>query len=352
MTFLNGDKKIVVLGTGGTIAGTALNAADNIGYTAAQLGVSQLLAAVPCLSAALAGRSLVIEQVAQIDSKDMSFQLWQQLARRVHHHLSQADVQGIIITHGTDTLEETAYFLHAVLPASQLAAKPVVLTGAMRPALSLAPDGPQNLLDALAVSMTDGACGVVAVCAGTVHAAPDVQKVHSYRLDAFDSGDAGPVAYVEEGAVRLLRNWPWGPRSPSDAGEAMLEKMATFQNWPRVEIVLNYAGASGAQVDALLCQSGASSSNAVPLRGLVVAATGNGTLHRDLHAALLRAQAAGVQVVLATRCANGRVLPMPGRGFPDSEGLSPVKARIALMLALMQGDGEKISLPAPQIPGQ
>lgn len=341
MTSKNSDKKMVVLGTGGTIAGTAVDAADNIGYTAAQLGVSDLLQAVPGLSTVLAGRTLISEQVAQIDSKDMSFAVWQQLALRVNHHLAQADVQGIVITHGTDTLEETAYFLHAVLPASRVAGKPVVLTCAMRPASSLAPDGPQNLMDALAVAATDGASGVVAVCAGTLYGALEVQKVHPYRLDAFNSGDAGPLGYIEEGAVRLLRNWPV---ATADVGESRLENMASPTNWPRVEIVMNYAGASGIQVDALLSHSGAQNPDVPPLRGLVVAATGNGTIHHDLHAALLRAQAAGVQVVLATRCASGQVLPMPGRAFPDSQGLSPVKARVAMMLALMQrGRGDQLA---------
>src|SRR3990167_1666328 len=113
-------EKVLVLATGGTIAGSAASTADNIGYTAAQVGVSQLLAAVPGLDLVLAGRTLEAEQVAQIDSKDMGFAVWQQLAQRVSHHLAQADVAGIVITHGTDTLEETAYFLHAVLPALQL----------------------------------------------------------------------------------------------------------------------------------------------------------------------------------------------------------------------------------------
>jgi L-asparaginase len=105
---------------------------------------------------------------------------------------------GVVITHGTDTLEETAFFLHSVLAP----AKPVVLTCAMRPATALSPDGPQNVRDAIAVAATAGAQGVTVVCAGTVHSGVDVQKVHTYRLDAFASGDAGPIGYVEEGAVR------------------------------------------------------------------------------------------------------------------------------------------------------
>lgn len=309
-------QKIVVLGTGGTIAGTAATAGDNIGYTAAQVGVAQLLAGIPQLQ----GVNLVTEQVAQIDSKDMSFAVWAELAGRCAHWLAQPDVQGIVITHGTDTLEETAYFLQAVLPAN----KPVVLTCAMRPATALAPDGPQNLLDAVAVATAPGLQGVVAVCAGTVHSALDVQKVHTYRLDAFGSGDAGPLGLVEEGAVRWARG---AVPTPAARPPFPIDKLAGQAAWPRVEIVMNYAGASGAVVDALVKDG---------VQGLVVAATGNGTLHHALEAALVKAQAAGVKVLRATRCSGGHVLPTPGDTLPDSGGLSPVKARVALMLELLR----------------
>ncbi len=313
------QQNIVILGTGGTIAGRAASAFDNIGYTAAQVGIEQLVAAVPALTDA---GPVITEQVAQIDSKDMSFAVWAQLALRVNHFLAQPDVQGIVITHGTDTLEETAYFLQRVCHP----AKPVVLTCAMRPATALAPDGPQNVLDAVAVARHAGAQGVVAVCAGTIHSALDVQKVHSYQLDAFSSGDAGPLGYVEEGGVRLLRNWPEAQEHWALSAINIVANLASKVDWPRVEIVMNYAGASGAVVEALLAQG---------VQGLVVAATGNGTLHHALEAALLKAQASGVEVVRASRCLNGRVLPKPGDAIPDSEGLSPVKARVELMLRLL-----------------
>lgn len=322
------SKKIVVLGTGGTIAGTASNSADNIGYTAAQVGVAQLLADVPGLQAHLAGCTLVSEQVAQVDSKDMSFAVWQALAQRVSQHLAQDDVQAVVVTHGTDTLEETAYFLQAVLPPDQINAKPVVLTCAMRPASSLSPDGPQNLLDAVAVALSPGAHGVVAVCGGTVHGALEVQKNHTYKLDAFSSGDAGPLAVVEEGAVRLMKNWPL---ALNNKGLVDIKNIANGGSWPRVEIVMNYAGGSAGVVDALLLPM----PGVPPLRGLVVAATGNGTLHVDLEAALRRAQLQGVAVLRSTRCANGRVLPAAHSEFAHSAGLSPVKARVGLMLTLM-----------------
>jgi L-asparaginase len=287
--------------------------------------VAQLLESLP------GGAALRAEQVAQVDSKDMGFALWQQLAQRCAHWLAQPDVQGIVITHGTDTLEETAYFLQAVL----CPAKPVVLACAMRPATALVPDGPQNLQDAVAVAATPGASGVVAVCAGYIHSALDVQKVHSYKVDAFSSGDAGPVGVVEEGRVRLYRAWPvyaytqnW-PLAQVESAQAAIKNIVTaglpVSDWPRVEIVLSYAGASGLLVDALVAQG---------VQGLVVAGTGNGTVHADVQAGLLRAVAAGVAVVRATRCVFGRVLATPADLIIDSQGLTPLKARIALTLAL------------------
>ena len=308
-------KKIVVLATGGTLAGTAADPHDNIGYQAAQIGIGQLLAAIPALQAL----PLVSEQVAQVDSKDMSLGIWQTLALRCGHWLAQPDVCGVVVTHGTDTLEETAFFLQSVLSPD----KPVVLTCAMRPATALAPDGPQNIVDAVAVAKTGGAQGVLAVCAGTVHAAADVFKQHTYRLDAFSSGDAGPIGYVEEGALRQLRAWP-------DSEGPCLHRMARLAGnprWPRVEIVMSHAGAGGAIVDALVGQG---------VDGIVVAATGNGTVHQELEGALRQAQARGVKVVRATRCAQGRILAHADDGLPSAGALSPVKARVALMLELLR----------------
>lgn len=310
---------IVILGTGGTIAGRSACASDNIGYTAAQVRVATLVAAIPALADS---GPVMTEQVAQIDSKDMSFSVWIQLAGRVNHFLAQPDVQGIVITHGTDTLEETAYFLHRVCQPT----KPVVLTCAMRPATALMPDGPQNLLDALTVARQPDAKGVVAVCAGTIHSALDVQKAHPYKLDAFSSGDAGALGYVEEGCVRLLRNWPLAKEQHAQEAIKNIANRLSLPEWPHVEIIMNYVGVSGAVVEALVAQG---------VQGLVVAATGNGTLHHALESALLNAQAAGVKVVRATRCLNGRVLAKPDDRLPDSNGLSPVKARVELMLQLM-----------------
>lgn len=323
--------KIVVLGTGGTIAGTATDPGDNVGYRAAQVPVAQLLLNLPTSHTALGGHTCESEQLMQMDSKDLDLCHLALLAQRVQLYLLREDVVGLVITHGTDTIEETAYFLSQVLPASLLNNKVVVLTCAMRPASSATSDGPQNIVDAVTVAALPGAHGVVVVCAGTIHSACEVQKVHTHRLDAFSSGDAGPVGYVQQGAVRLVQGWPAANALPcSRVLEVGLE-----QPFARVEIVMNYVGATGASVRAL-CQ--ANLPGDAPVQGIVVAGTGNGTIHADLQAALLAAQARGIRVVRSTRCTWGEVVASDpdNAAFPHSKGLPPVKARIALILALMQ----------------
>ena len=284
-------KKIVILGTGGTIAGNSDDESDNIGYTTGQVGVEQLVRAIPGFAAA---KHLVTEQVVQIDSKDMTFVVWAQLAARVNYFLGRDDVCAVVITHGTDTIEETAYFLHAVVST----VKPVVLTCAMRPATALSPDGPQNVIDAIAVAEHAGAQGTMVVCAGVVHDALNVQKTHPYQLNAFSSGDAGPVGYVEEGKLRLVRNWPLAHQNKPSNAIKQIALLGAGRAWPEVEIVMSYAGARGAVVEALVARG---------VQGLVVAGTGNGTVHQELEMALLEAQAGGVSVVRATRCVNGRI---------------------------------------------
>ncbi|MFM7000567.1 MAG: asparaginase [Limnohabitans sp.] len=313
-------EKIVVLGTGGTIAGTSASASDHTGYTAGQLGVQHLLTAVPGLEVALQGAALVGEQVAQLDSKDMDHATWQTLARRCAHWLAQPDVGGIVITHGTDTLEETAWFLQEVLALH----KPVVLTCAMRPATALTPDGPQNLLDAMAVVRDPKAQGVLAVCAGRIHTARDVQKVHPYRLDAFSSGESGPCGWVEQGQVRWAD--PAGPGKPqahAHAGQVLDKPVA---NWPWVAVLHSHAGIDARQVNAWV---------AAGVAGLVVAGTGNGTVHQSLLSALVQAQAQGVAVRLTTRCAEGQIVGQSAALQTAPGGLSAYKARISLMLSLM-----------------
>ncbi len=313
----------VVLATGGTIAGRAARPDDHLGYVAGQVPVADLLDAVP----GLMGLPLEGEQVAQVDSKDMSLPVWQALVRRLVQHLARPEVGSVVITHGTDTLEETAYLLHALLQPT----KPVVLTCAMRPATALMADGPQNLGDAVALARHPGACGVLVVCAGEVHTGLEVSKVHSYRLNAFDSGDAGAMGLMEAGQLRLFRAFAQ-PAQSTPQGTQRLERFLSATALPRVALLTSHADADGDMVRALLTQP-----TEQPLRGLVVAGTGNGSVNQPLEAALVEAQAVGVRVVRTTRCARGTVWPRPGQALPEISGLSPVKARLALALELLAG---------------
>ena len=304
---------VVILGTGGTIAGVAEGKSD-LAYQAAQLSVEALVQAVPELAEA----SLETEQVAQVDSKDMTHAIWQTLTQRVQHHLLRDDVGGVVITHGTDTMEETAFLLHRVLAPK----KPVVLTGAMRPASSRQADGPDNLAHAVTVAQEPGAHGVLVVMAGTVHGAADVRKAHPHKLDAFSSGDVGPLARFEDGRLRRLRAWPSG----EGLGVSLLDDDPA--SWPAVQIVTSHAGSGAAMIDAL-ARSGT--------KGIVIAATGNGTVHHAIEQALLDAAWAGMVVVRATRCGDGAILDADNRNGagPSAGALTPAKARVELMLRLM-----------------
>lgn len=304
---------VVVLGSGGTIAGRAAQAGDVVGYRAGELSVQALLQAVP----ALASQRLEAEQVAQIDSKDMAPAVWQALARRAAHHLARPEVAGVVVTHGTDTLEETAWLLHRVLAP---AGKPLVLTAAMRPASSIQADGPQNLVDAVTLARTEGACGVVVVIGGAVWAAGDLRKVHTLRLDAFAGGDAGPIARLDGGPLRRFRDWP---RAASLGLEAIARDPA---DWPWVAVLANHAGADGRELRAL---------QAAGVQGVVVAGTGHGSLSTPLELALQQARRDGVAVVRGTRCAFGPVLDGAPGSLPAAGERSVWQARVDLLLELL-----------------
>ncbi len=312
---------VVLLGTGGTIAGTAPDALRITVYESAQIGIDQIADAVPGLAESLSadGIGLQTEQVAQIDSKNMAPALWQRLARACAAHLARDEVRGVVVTHGTDTLEETAWLLHRVLAP----AKPLVLTAAMRPATAVSADGPGNLLDAMRVATGALVNGVSVVMAGAVWHPQGLRKGHTMRADAFFGGDAGPIGRLDDGVWRPFRSAP-----AADAlGLAAIARDAA--TWPRVDIVTQHAGADGRIVD-LLVQDG--------IRGLVIAGTGHGTVSDRLAAAITRARAAGVVVVLASRCAAGPVLASAGEreGVGASGELAPPQARVELLLELLR----------------
>jgi L-asparaginase len=314
-------KKIVVLATGGTIAGLANSVSRPQQYQAGLVPVASLLSAVPKDFIDQHQIAISAEQIAQIDSKDMQESVWLALAKRLWHHLNQPDVDGVVITHGSDTLEETAYFLQAVFQPN----KPVVLTCAMRPANAPEADGPANLRDALLVAAHSDLHGVLVTCGGSVHAGHRVQKIQSHDLKPFVSQE-GPLARLVAGKFQILRpvpsaEYPW----PMPTAPEVLQT----QDWPRVELVLNHAGAQGENVRDMLQSSR-------PPKGLVVAGTGNGTVHQGLERALKEAQSQGVRVVRTTRCALGQVQALPDDVFASVSDMTPVQVRVGLQLALIK----------------
>ena len=314
-------QKVVILGTGGTIAGTANDPSRAWAYQAAQLSVAQLIEAVP----ALQGVPLEAVQVAQVDSKDMSWSIWRQLGRALHVQLARDDVAGVVITHGTDTLEETACLLQALHDG----AKPVVLTAAMYPATSPDADGPGNLRDAVRVVQESARrClgGVVAVMHGRVWSAIDVRKAHSHALDAFDGGGASPLVVLAQDD-RSEAVWPSAWPACGRFGWGYLEV-----NPPRVEIVCSHADADGWLVRAMLAHAQTSER---PLRGIVVAGTGHGTLHEGLAQALREATQQGITVWRSSRVARGGVLAREGDEWPAVPHLTAAQARVALTLSLL-----------------
>lgn len=318
-------KNIVILGTGGTIAGVAEQAGANVGYRAAQLEVSELLQAVPGLQRSAGQGELQVEQVAQLDSKDMDYVTWRALAQRCAELLVDGEVAGIVITHGTDTLEETAWFLQCVLQP----VKPVVLTCAMRPATAISADGPGNLRDAVVCAAGAQAAGrgVLAVVAGRVFTAREVRKSHPYRVDAFEGTDSGAQGWVEEGAVR------WAQYVPRQLGLVALPSVQALpepQAWPLVEMLTSHAGYNHVVAMTLL-----KAWHAVGVKGVVLAGTGNGTVHQALIPALNWAKDQGMFVRLTTRCEQGQVVQAAGVTDPLVSTLPAVKARISLMLELM-----------------
>ena len=319
-------QSVVILGTGGTIAGTNDDPSRAWHYRAAQLSVSQLVDAVP----ALKDVPLEAVQVAQIDSKDMAWSVWRDLGRALAHHLAREDVAGAVVTHGTDTLEETACLLHRLSDSR----KPVVLTAAMRPATAPDADGRANLRDAVRVvqqGAARGLGGVWAVMHGRVWAGEQVRKAHSSGVDAFDAGGLPALARVDaDGGWSDVMDAALWPR-PRGMGWQVLDQAP-----PRVEILTSHADADGWLLDAALARH-ESQSPSERLQGIVVAATGHGTIHADLEAALQRARAAGVTVWRSSRVARGGVAPRAGDVWPAAGGLTPAQARVALALHLMMG---------------
>jgi len=319
--------RIAVLATGGTIAGAAADATNTSGYQAGVVGVEQLLAVVPALSTVA---RIAPEQIASVDSKDMAMPLWTALAQRINALLADDDIDGVVVTHGTDTLEETAYLLHLTVKSD----KPVVLTAAMRPASALSADGPLNLLNAVTVAANAGARGqgVLVAFNNKIHSARDVVKTSTYAVDAFQSPEVGALGWVQDGRVEFQRSVV--------RPHTLSTEFVIGANWPHVEIVASYAGVSRIAVDALVTAG---------VRGIVVAGTGNGSIHASLTQALADAASQGVAVVRSSRVGSGHVMRNGAAaddalGFVSAGSLNPYKARVLLMVALAVGGAGPVAL--------
>ena len=309
---------VVVLATGGTIASQ-----QNLiqGTSGPLLSGDQLLDAVPALKKIAHVRS---EQIANVGSSNVTPAIWLKLATRANELLAQPDVTGIVVTHGTDTLEESAYFLDLTIHS----AKPVVFVGSQRPASDSDSDGPRNLLDAVRVALSPDAAGkgVLVVLNGQINAARDVTKTHTSRVETFRSLEFGELGIADSEVVRFYRA-PLGRQTiPVDAATQL----------GRVEIVYAYAGADGRLIRSLIREEG--------LAGLVVAGLGLGNVPAPFADAIEEARAKGVPVAIGTRVPSGRVFSLAGgkssaiglkqMGCVLADNLSPQKARVLLMLAL------------------
>lgn len=315
-------KQIVILATGGTIAGAAPDPRQTSGYRAGALPIQALMAALPDLDglATVAG-----EQLFAIDSKDIGDDHWLMLARRIAELADEPLVDGIVVTHGTDTLEETAYFLNLVVRT----AKPVVLVGAMRPATALSADGPMNLYAALRTAAADAArgLGVLVVMNDQISSGREATKRHAGNVATFGPGEFGFLGEIGTAGPAFYRS-PTRRHTLASAFD-----IAAIDRLPAVEIVYGHAGMSTLFVDAAI---------AADVAGIVYAGTGEGAIHQAMLPRLVAARAAGIAVVRASRTGGGRVaagaaVDDAALGFVAADTLNPQKARILLRLGLTQG---------------
>lgn len=309
---------IAVLGTGGTIAGSAA-AAGGRGYVSGVVPISDLVDELDLRGIA----EVSSEQLDQVDSVELTLADQVRIAARVHAMLADESVDGVVVTHGTDTLEETAYLLHLLLATT----KPVVVVGAMRPADAPGADGPANLTAAITVAASPESRGrgTLVVCDGGIYCARDVTKSHTARVGAFTS-PSGPIGEVDS-QVRFLRTTTrcFGESSALTYTPRLLE-----QTPPMVELLVGHAGMPSTLVNALI---------EARAEGIVYVGHGAGNVPRRVSYDLDRARRAGVVVVRSTRVGAGAVVP--GGHLDDrhewvaSGDLGPIKARILLCLCLL-----------------
>ena len=311
---------IVILATGGTIAGVAATGTQ-AAYTSGAVTIDAMLAAVPGIKdlANIKG-----EQISNVGSQDMTFEIMLALAKRINALLAQSDVDGIVVTHGTDTMEETAFFLNLVVKSD----KPVVMVGSMRPSTAVSADGPLNLFNAVGVASDPNsrARGVMVVMNDWIHGAHSLTKTSTTAIQTFMSPLRGLVGISSYGKNDFFNTPQWKHTTASEFD------IASVSTLPRVDILYACADMSADLIDASVANGA---------KGIIIAGVGNGNMnHTSLQAAAKAAQK-GIVVVRSSRVVTGTVgrnveVNDDAMNFIASDELNPQKARILLMLALLK----------------
>ncbi len=318
--------RIAILGTGGTIAGFIDSTIATTGYTAGAIDIDVLIKAVPQIRD-LADISW--EQIANIDSSNMCDEIWLRLAKKIAKLFAEG-IDGVVITHGTDTMEETAYFLNLTIKSD----KPVVLVGAMRPSTAISADGPKNLYNAVALVANKEAKnkGVMVTINDKILSARGVVKTHSLNVDAFSSPDFGDLGYIVDGKVFFYNNVTKAhtKNAPFDVSK--------LTSLPKVDILYSYSNDGSGVAAKALFEHGT--------KGIVVAGSGAGSIHKNQKDVLKELLKKGLKVVVSSRVVAGCVAVSDSDeklGFISAEDLNPQKARVLLILALTKtSDPKKI----------
>lgn len=318
---------IHILATGGTIAGTGASATAT-NYTAGQVAISSLLDAVPEIKNIA---NVTGEQIVKIGSQDMNDEVWLTLARKINQLMKDPNIDGIVITHGTDTMEETAYFLNLTVKGD----KPVVLVGAMRPSTAISADGPLNLYNAVVVAADKSSKGkgVLVAMNGNILGAADVSKMNTVSVETFQAPNSGALGHVLNGKVTYTASPEKKHTTQSVFDVSQLDKL------PKVGIVYGYSNIDADMVTPML-ENG--------YQGIVHAGVGNGNIHKNVFPVLTDARKKGILVVRSSRVPAGPTsldaeVNDAEYQFVASQGLNPQKARVLLMLALTKtNDWKKI----------
>lgn len=317
---LKDQPHVVILATGGTIAGTAASGTQ-AGYASGQVTIEAMIEAVPGIGALA---DIQGEQIANVGSQDMTFAIMIDLAKRINALLADDTVSGVIVTHGTDTMEETAYFLNLTVKSK----KPVVLTGAMRPATAVSADGPLNLYNAVAVAADAAAAGrgVLVVMNDRIHGAHSLTKTNTTSVETFLSPINGLIGTAIYGKTQYFRR-PF--RRNTDTSEFSVADVTAL---PRVDILYACADMPADLIDCSVSRGA---------RGIVIAGDGNGNMNAATITSASRAAGQGLVIVRSSRVPTGTVsrnveIDDDGFNFVVSDELNPAKARILLMLALLK----------------